>query len=106
MLIMIVSLEVTHRHPALAVNIKDTETLGELWKKTYLLQYLSTLSFCHSEFENVCGKRGVNRHTSSFGDLFCLSHRLKIKDEKYHKKNTGNTFEYIGYDIYKTYLNI
>jgi len=23
-------LEVTHRHPALAVNIKDTEALGEL----------------------------------------------------------------------------
>ena len=46
---MIVSLEVTHRHPALAVNIKDTETLGELWKKN-LLQYLPTLSFCHSEF--------------------------------------------------------
>ena len=46
----------------------------------------------------------MNRHTSSFGDLFCLSHRLKIKDEKYHKKNTGNTFEYIGYNLYETYL--
>ena len=29
---MFASLEVTHRHPALAVNIKDTETLRELRK--------------------------------------------------------------------------
>ena len=106
MLIMIVSLEVTHRHPALAVNIKDTETLGELWKKNLLAAISSHTKLLSLIVLNVCGERGVSRHTSSFGDLFCLSHRLKIKDEKYHKKNTGNTFEYIGYDIYKTYLNI
>ena len=35
---MFASLEVTHRHPALAVNIKDTETLGELRKNKFLIQ--------------------------------------------------------------------
>ena len=33
---MFALLEVTHRHPALAVNIKDTETLRELRKNKLL----------------------------------------------------------------------
>lgn len=60
---MIVSLEVTHRHPALAVNIKDTETLGELWKKN-LLAAISSHTKLLSLIVLKClrGERGESTH--------------------------------------------
>ena len=124
---MFASLEVTHRHPALAVNIKDTETLGELRKNKLLsLKYFSTLlcwkaigdcqraagekvfncrnisplqEVVAQSFTNVNRKRGVSHHTSSFGDLFCLSHRLKNqgweKSSEISRKHIWNIYNII-----------